>query len=155
MQLILHTPIKEEKESSLGMAIQGQLQTLREKGFRPTVAHVDPHSMFRKLRTQFLGVLIDVGGARDHVPKCDAKIRHIKDTYRCVIAGLQWKLPTLQVYDLLAYCVSRLNLRRTSLQGTMSPRFLFTGKKSDFKRELSLSIGDYVGQWYCEYVEAV
>ena len=52
------------------------------------MVHIDPHSTFRKLCTQFSGVLIDVGGGRDHIPKCGARMRHIKDTYRCVIAGL-------------------------------------------------------------------
>jgi hypothetical protein len=31
LQLIPHTPVKDEQERLLGMALQGQLQTLRER----------------------------------------------------------------------------------------------------------------------------
>jgi hypothetical protein len=44
----------------------------------------------------------------------DAKIRLVKEMYRAVKAGLAWKLPKSRVSDLLLYCVSRLNLRKTS-----------------------------------------
>ena len=54
----------------------------------PRVVYVDLHSTFVKLRTQYPGVLIDVGGAKDFVAKVDAKIRRIKETYRSVKAGL-------------------------------------------------------------------
>ncbi len=107
--------------------------------------HVDPQSAFQGLRTQFPGVVIDVGGARDFVAKVDAKIRRVKELYRSVKAGLAWSLPVSRVKDLVAYAVSRINLRRTSaLHGTLSPRVLFTGCKPSYKKELSLAFGDYV-----------
>ena len=121
LQLTLQTPITDETEHTLGVALQGQLETLRERGFIPIVCHVGPHSTFVKLKGR---VLIDPGGARDRVPKCDAKMRRLKDTYRAVLAGLSYKLPGSRTYDLLGYCVSRMNIRRTStLQGVLSPRF--------------------------------
>jgi hypothetical protein len=62
-----------------------------------------------------------------------------------VKAGLAWSLPVSRVKDLVAYTVSRINLRRTSaLHGTLSPRVLFTGCKPSYKKELSLAFGDYV-----------
>ena len=54
------------------------------------------------LRTQFPGLLIEPGGAKDHVVKVDAKIRRLKETYRSVKAGLPWKLPKNRVKDLVA-----------------------------------------------------
>jgi hypothetical protein len=64
---------------------------------------------------------------------------------RAVKAGLAWKLPKSRVSDLLTYCVSRLNLRRTSaLQGVMSPSFLFTAMTPVYDRVFGLSFGDYV-----------
>ena len=76
-------------------------------------------------------VFIDVEGAKDYVPVADAKMRWVKEMYRAVKAGLVGKLPKSRVTDLLSYCVSRLNLRRTSsLQGVMSPSFLFCGNES-------------------------
>jgi hypothetical protein len=63
---------------------------------------------------EFAGVEVDVGGASDYVPKVEAKIRRIKETYRCVKHGLPWRLPQSKVKDLVAYAVSRLNIRRVS-----------------------------------------
>ena len=106
---------------------------------------MDPHSTFVRLRTQYPGVFIDVVGAYDYVPVADAKIRQVKEMYRAVKAGLDWKLPKSRVSDLLLYCVSRLNLRRTSaLQGVMSPSFLYTGMKPVYDRVFELPFGDYV-----------
>ena len=93
------------------------------------------------LRTQFPGLLIEPGGAKDHVVKVDAKIRRLKETYRSVKAGLPWKLPKNQVKDLVAYAASRLNLRGTSaLQGVQSPGVLFTGLKPNYKKEFWIGI---------------
>ena len=95
--------------------------------------HTDPHASFLKLRTQFPGVLIDVGGRKDFVHKVDAKIRCIKETYHSVKVGLAWELEGPLVDDCLAYCVTRMNLRRTSaLHGVMSPAFLYTGVKPNY-----------------------
>jgi hypothetical protein len=59
----------------------------------------------------FPGVEMDVGGAGDYVSKADAKIRRIKETYCKVKSGLPWEMPGPLVGDLVAYCVSRLNIR--------------------------------------------
>jgi len=49
------------------------------------------------------------------------------------------------VKDLMAYAVSRLNIRRTtSLNENVCPRVLFTGVPVDYKKELLLAFGDYV-----------
>ena len=46
--------------------------------------------------------------------------------------------------DYLAYCVTRMNLRRTSaLHGVMSPAFLFTGVKPNYQKVFGLAFGDY------------
>jgi len=93
----------------------------------------------------FPGVAIDVGGANDYVAKVDAKIRRIKETYRNVKLGLPWKLPKVLVKDLVAYVVSRLNIRRTTaLSENVCPRVLFTGAPVDYKKELQVAFGDYV-----------
>jgi len=93
----------------------------------------------------FPGVAIDVGGANDYVAKVDAKICRIKETYRNVKLGLPWKLPKVLVKDLIAYVVSRLNIRRTTaLSENVSPRVLFTGAPVDYKKELQVAFGDYV-----------
>jgi hypothetical protein len=145
LQLTLQTHVLNESADTLGTALQSHLQILREKSFVVKCVHVDPASAFQALRTHYPGIEIDVGGARDFVAKVDAKIRRIKDTYRCVKASVPWKLANSRVKDLVAYSVSRLNLQSTSaLNGVLSPRVLFTGLKPNYKKELSLAFGDYV-----------
>ena len=93
---------------------------------------------------QLPGVEIDIGGAGDHVPKTDIKIHQLKEVCCCVLAGLPFELPRSNVPYLVAYAVSRLNIRCTdALDGNVCPRLLFTGVKVNAK-ELSLSFGDYV-----------
>jgi len=59
--------------------------------------------------------------------------------------GLPWKLPKVLVKDLVAYVVSRLNIRRTTaLSENVCPRVLFTGAPVDYKKELQVAFGDYV-----------
>jgi hypothetical protein len=53
--------------------------------------YTDPYSSFKSMTQEFTGVEVDVGGASDYVPKVDAKIRRIKETYMCVKHGLPWK----------------------------------------------------------------
>jgi len=117
----------------------------RSHSFIPTIAYVDPQSAFKCMTNMFPGVIIDVSGAKDHVSKVDSKIRRIKELYRSVKAGLKWQLPNIMVRDLVAYCVSRINIRRTTAINTnVCPRVLFTGIKVNYKKELELAFGDYV-----------
>jgi hypothetical protein len=145
LNLTLQSVISGESRQELGMALQGQLAVLRSKGFVPTIVYVDPQSAFKAITQDFPGVKIDVGGAGDYVAKVDSRIRRIKETYRSVKSGLAWSLPRSLVPDLVAYVVSRINIHRTSaLADNVCPRVLFTGLPVDFKKELSMSFGDYV-----------
>jgi len=145
LQLTLQSAIESESRTSLGMALQGQLGTLRASGFIPRIIYMDPHSTFCSMTKDFPGVEIDTGGKGDYVPQVDAKIRRVKETYRKVQRGLLWTLPDQWVGDLVAYVVLRLNAQKTTaIQGYVCPKVLFTGRPIDFKKEFSLAFGDYV-----------
>jgi hypothetical protein len=145
LNLTLQTKVQSENRLELGMALQGHLAVLRTRGFEPVIIYMDPHSSFRSMTQDFPGVELDIGGAGDYVSKADAKIRRIKETYRKVKSGLPWELPQQLVGDLVAYCVSRLNIQRTTaLAENICPRVLFTGIPVDYKRELTYAFGDYV-----------
>jgi hypothetical protein len=89
-------------------------------------------------------VVIDVGGAQDFVPVVDTRNRRIKEIYRAVKSTLPWPLPNMLVQDLVAYVVSRMNLRRTTaINHNVAPRVMFTGLKADFWKEMEMSFGDY------------
>jgi hypothetical protein len=53
------------------------------------------------------------------------------------MAGLPWSMPKQLVGDLVAYVVSRLNIRRTTaLSENICPKVLFTGIPVDYRKEL-------------------
>jgi hypothetical protein len=55
-----------------------------------------------------------------------------------------WQLPMSLVKDLVAFVVSRINMERSAeINLNVAPKVLFTGMKSDFKKEFSLAFGDY------------
>jgi hypothetical protein len=86
-----------------------------------------------------------MGGASDHLDKIDGKIRRLKELYRSVHAGLPWRLPKSEVKNLVCYCTSRMNFRRSSSNvSTISPHVAFTGRKPNYKKELGLAFGDCV-----------
>jgi hypothetical protein len=105
LNLTIQSPIESETRTNLGLALQSQLGLLRSRGYIPTLVYTDPQSAFKSMKQEFAGVEIDVGGANDYVSKVDAKIRRIKETYRCIKNGLPWKLPMSKVKDLVAYTV--------------------------------------------------
>jgi hypothetical protein len=54
-------------------------------------------------------------------------------------------LPPTLVKDLVAYAVSRINIRRTTVINlNVCPRVLSTGMRINYKKELELVLGDYV-----------
>jgi hypothetical protein len=145
LQLTLQTAVENVSKQALGMGLQGHLMTLRSWGFEPTIVYADPHSTFRSMQQDFPGVEVDIGGAKDYVPKVDAKIRRLKEVYRAVKSGLQWQLPGSLVRDLVAYAVSTVKLQRTSvLTENIAPRVAFTGMPVQYQKELRFAFGDYV-----------
>jgi hypothetical protein len=145
LNLTLQSQVQSESSQDLGMALQGQLVVLRNRGFIPSIVYSDPQSAFRAMTQDFLEVEIDVGEAGNYVAKVDARIRRIKETYHTIKNGLAWSLPRSLVPDLVTYVVSRLNIRRTTaLSENVCPRVLFTGMAIDNTNELSLAFGDYV-----------
>jgi hypothetical protein len=142
LQLTQQCHVSSESANQLGLGLQGHINTLRSRGFTPTIVYTDPASAFRQLTTAFPGVIIDISGAGDHVAKVDAKIRRLKELYRSVKSGLPWKLPNVMVKDLVAYSVARMNIKRTTaLNQNVCPKVLFTGM--NYKKELELAFGDY------------
>jgi len=144
LQLMLQVYIERESHIVLGMALQGQLELLSSKGFRPLHIYVDTQSALKSLETKFPNVSIDVAGAKDYVPKADFKIRRIKEHYRSIMASLAWNLPMILVKDLVAFTVSRINVEQSAtINQTVAPKVLFTRLRLDFWKELGLAFGDY------------
>jgi hypothetical protein len=72
-------------------------------------------------------------------------MRRVKELIRSVISDRSWKLPKALVDDVIVFAVNRLNMRRASNSSgeVTDPRAKFTGRKPSFKKEFSVSFGDY------------
>ena len=144
LHITLCTPVDRETTHELGTALQEHLDTLREKGFNPIRVHCDPQASLAALRGRFPGTEIDVQGAGDHLSIVDAKIKRVKEMVRCIQSDLPWPLPDARIQDLVAYAVSRTNIRRTAASvDSVAPRVAMTGRKIRASRELALAFGDY------------
>lgn len=141
LDVMLSVPVENTKTAALGRAVHSIVGTLQGKGFNPVTLYLDPQPGFQGLEGQIQGVDVDISGAGDHMNVLDVEIRHVKEIYRSVISSLPWTLPEWLDKDLVAYCVSRKNLR--SRPGSaVSPRVKMTGRKPVFKKELSIGFGD-------------
>jgi hypothetical protein len=135
LHVTLSTPIDRETTHCLGTALQEHIDTLREKGYNPVRVHSDPQRALETLSVRFPGTEIDTQGAGDHLSIVDNKIRRIKELMRCVRADLPWPLPANLIPELVAYAVSRLNLRRTTAaMNQVAPRVALTGWRANGRR---------------------
>jgi hypothetical protein len=127
-------------------AFQGQVDTVASRGFRVRVIHMDPQPGHGSYNGSVTGVEFDIQGAGDHSDKIDQKIRRVKELVRSVISGLPWNLPKVLIDDVIFFAVNRLNMRcaQSSSHGVAAPRVKFTGRKPSFKKEFSISFGDYL-----------
>jgi hypothetical protein len=145
LELVITSHAVSQSKPKLGEGLQSHINLLRSYGFDVSLIRVDPQKSLAGLKGSFPGVELDTGGAGDHLPKVDAKIRRVKETCRSIIAGLPYDLPRNRVKDLVTYVVNRLNTRRaTSLADNVCPRTKLTGCKINYAREYLLGFGDYV-----------
>ena len=139
LDLLIVARVDYLKGSTLRGALEDQAELLRGRGFEITEIITDPQS-------SLVGIPgVNGTGAGDHIPKLDTRVRRLKELVRSVVAGLSFKIPRNLVQDLVSYAANRINTRRSS--GSLSaesPRVKFTGKKVNYKREFTLSFGDYV-----------
>jgi len=144
LQLVIQCPVERETALVLGNALQNQIELLMSRGFNPTRVHADPQSTFWNLTTKFESVVIDKWGAGDYVPKVDIQFWRIKEMVRGIKATLPWKLPPVLLKDLVAFAVSRINIKcSTAVSQSVCARVRFTGIKPDYRKELSLGFGNY------------
>jgi len=92
------------------------------------------------------GIRINPAGAGKHVPTIENKIRQIKERVRAHMSVLPFKLSQSLLQWLVQYSVSAINYMPSSTWEVNhpSPKEIFTGRKIDFKKDLSLSFGQYV-----------
>lgn len=145
LNLVLVTPIVDEKETTLGPALLSQFGILRERGYIVTKVRTDPAKALANLKGKFSDIIIDTAGAGDHVVEAENRWKTFKERVRAVRADLPFTVPEARITDLVRYVASRFNLNlSTTTNDGISARVRFLERKVDVQRELGLCFGDYV-----------
>ena len=143
LNMIMSHALQNQTADALGKSLSSMISLLASQGFQVTRIVCDAHASFKALVGTIPGVMIDVGGAGDCVPKVDIRIRRIEEVMRSVNNSLPWKLPLLLIDTLVAYAVTRINSRSTSSRNdNVSPLVAFTGRKPDYDKLFSIGFGD-------------
>ena len=141
--LSLVSKIASKTATCLGTNLQDHVDMMREKGYVIHEAHVDADSSFKVLKAKIPGVNINIGGAGDHVPVADERIRRLKEIIRSAAASVPWDVPDRLIDGLVKYANSRLNMFCGRDKG-VPPRVEFAGNKPRSEKEYALKFGDYV-----------
>ena len=147
LEVIVVTMLGNRKTETLKKALLGHIRMYTSYGFKVKTLLTDGEGGVMKLRQELneMGIVVNPSGAGSHAPRIETAIRVIKERVRGHISVLPFRLNMSLLVWLVYYCVSRINLVPTSsLSMRVSPKELLTGRRVDFKKELSLSFGDYV-----------
>jgi hypothetical protein len=117
-------------------------------GFTVSSIVCDSEGGFRSIvpDLELIRVRVEPGASASHpAPQIDRRIRSIKESMRSILASLPYNTPVSWYKHCVIFCVSRFNLFSHSLNPWgASPRESLTGVKTDFRRDVRVSFGDYV-----------
>ena len=118
------------------------------RGFRITTVHADGEFEPLKAMIDILpgGPVVNLASANQHVPEIERRIRVVKERCRAVRHSLPFQqIPKLLTVHIVLNVVKLLNFFPTKegVSETLSPKTIMSGETLDFKKHLSLQIGQY------------
>ena len=93
LELTVSSGLTSTKGEALGLAIQAQLDLIHNWQFDVDTIVCDPQSSLVALKNKFPGVVFDITGAGDHLPKVDVKMRRVKKNLSVRKGGLTLEDP--------------------------------------------------------------
>jgi len=133
--------------SQVKQVIMDQIAEYKSRHFSIKALLCDGEGAVHALRNDLLnmGISVNIAGPEQHVPLIEVKVREVKERCRCHLSVLPYALPASFMEWLIYFCVSRINLFPTKNNlSRISPREAFTGRKTNFKRDVRIGFGDYV-----------
>ena len=128
-------------------ALFEHIAAYKSKHYRIIHLLTDREGAVMKLKSELnsKGIAVNPTGAGQHVHAVERKIRTIKERVRAHLNVLPFKLPRFLLMFLVLFCVFTLNMLPSNLRADpISPRETMRGIKTDFKRDLRVSFGEYV-----------
>ena len=119
-----------------------------QRGFRITTVHADGEFEPLAALIQALpgGPTVNLASAHEHVPEIERRIRVVKERCRASRHTLPFKrIPKLLTIYIVFNVVKLLNFFPTKggISDSLSPKTIMSGETLDFKKHLSLQIGQY------------
>jgi hypothetical protein len=142
LRLLMLEHLTKAKMPQMCAAVETLCKRTESRGFQISEIVVDPAkelaSMVGKVSRN-----ITVVGSRTHVADAEVEIRTVKERMRCTEAGLPYKV-CKRVIKWLAYGVVQAYNVVLRAGQEVSARELFTGIKTDYRRDFRAEFGEYV-----------
>jgi acetolactate synthase regulatory subunit len=137
--------LKNRQVHAVAKAIENVLGLYRRRGFRVTECKADME--FKPVQNSFHSITFNVCAQDEHVPKIECYIQTVKDCSQSGYNSLPFeRIPRLVVVRLVGNSIFWLNAfpHEDSISGTLSPRYLITGRHLDYRKHVRLEFGAYV-----------
>lgn len=146
---VLGEKLGKRSEAAIHEAIEKQLIIYQKNNFAVTEIQSDGEGAIARCSEYFPTINFKKTAAGSHDGHVENKIKVLKETVRSIIHGLPYVVSRRLLPWAVRYSAYVLNLRpnKTGYIG-LSPREALTGIKTDFRRDLKISFGEY-----CQVVE--
>jgi hypothetical protein len=119
-----------------------------QRGFHTTVVHADGEFAPLKPLIESIpgGTVVNLVSTNEHVPEIERCIRLVKERFRDTWHSLPFeRLPKIMTVHIVLNVVKPLNFFSTKgeVSETMSPKTIMSGETLNYKKHLSLHIGQY------------
>ena len=134
--------------SEIFKAFKEIYQYYLHRGFCITTMHADGEFEPLKLLIEALpgGLHVNLASMNEHVPEIEWCIRVIKEHARATCHSMPFsRIPKLLVIHIVLKSIKLLNFfpSKGGLSDTLSPKTIMSGEMLDYKKDLSLQIGQY------------
>jgi hypothetical protein len=122
-----------------------------QHGFCITMVHADGNFALLKVLIESLpgGPMVNLASPNEHVPEIERRIQVVKERSRTARHSLPFqRIPKLLMIHIVLNAVKVLNLFPTKggIYDTLSPKTIMSGESLDFKKHLSLQVGQFCQQ---------
>jgi hypothetical protein len=119
-----------------------------QRGFHIKTVHADGEfaPLNPLIESMTGGTMVNLASANEHVPEIERRIRVLKERCRATRHSLPYeRIPKFMTIHIVLNVVKLLNFFPTKggVSDTLSPRTIMSGETLDFKKHLSLQIGQY------------
>jgi hypothetical protein len=119
-----------------------------QRGFHITLVHADGEFASLKPLLESIpgGPVVNLASANEHVPEIERRIRVVKERWRSTRRSLPFdRIPKIMTIHIVLNVVKLLKFfsTKSGVSETLSPKTIMSGDTLDYKKHLSLEIGQY------------